>query len=1193
MPASPTSGPGPSLKKHKPNPTPPPPPPPRPAPTSPTRPSTSTSASRRVTRSQSRAYDQARADRQASVSTGSDLELVLDSEEGDDPFEYESDFGSADLVDDGNGQDDDDDEIVDAEMTVREEDGFDDADKTLVVATPSDAESVDVNDEPPAEPPKSNAGKGKMTARKQFALDVAHLAQRFDGTNSVVRAFARDEGEDTIRFLLHLPAPSQTVLRLCLMFPELSGYPSSHEVMCFAENEQLDANVELVLSEVAQLPRRADRSLNGIIEYLLTRIVQGEASPYATKEAKESQGANETDEDFDYEDDLVIMPVTRSDDLSRALRRDFKELIKEGFRPGFTRLSDFDLVVSVSKTVHSLGVPVRALEAWDSNLITGQTVYLVLLINFGATYPVNIDGLKRGEVQFKVGISPKYKPSRAAIGNAFRSRSSSIYTKGDFEAISLSVPLDSLFLNEFHEILSARRWNESCGWAAAELHSLADLGQASSGIDKKAGKAADKAEKEIAKSHQLPSDPMAGSKTCNNYPLLAFSYLLRRFILCPRFCLICYKRCDQTVSALKPFVCGSSLCLYQLISLGLGPSLEHEITTNASAVDLLVQLAYVSAREGGLKGDLLPNGLSLEVPETRHDGNWRKGDPVVEFDSLPSDVEKQRGVAALILELPPINEMKRWLLCEDLTEGERAMNRLRKLSDMRDGSVSTSAWRLLRFIVASNTSYLKLIEDDDELVEGVPKDHRQFRLVVGDPAKEHLLAQNVKRAQTKDPNASSYPTLFAWHGSSVKNWSAILREGLHFKQTVNGRAYGHGVYFAIDGNVSLGTYAQPATTSWKNADFPISKMAALCEIVNLPKEYVSSNPYLVVDKVDWIQCRYLIISRHTTPSLVSTEASLSDDASRRSARPSTARVPIKKISLDPIRRPTLGNAKIAIPDVVEKLEKMEADLDDTKEELNESDLELLKEPSVVQLSSSGSASPKKPGRVKRTASALDAPGSQKKGPVEDSFIPCDDARLGLIKMLPPPANPNRSAMMTIRREMKQLLEQQELEGSVEAGFYFDPERSNDNLFTWIIEFPRGSFDQDLPLVKDMKAKRVESILLEVRFGESFPFSPPFFRVVHPRFLPFMYGGGGHVTGGGSICMDLLTTDGWAASYSVSAVFLQIRMAMSNLEPRPARLDPSQWNSPYSMEEAIAGFKRAAATHGWKVPAELEQIARGG
>ena len=70
-------------------------------------------------------------------------------------------------------------------------------------------------------------------------------------------------------------------------------------------------------------------------------------------------------------------------------------------------------------------------------------------------------------------------------------------------------------------------------------------------------------------------------------------------------------------------------------------------------------------------------------------------------------------------------------------------------------------------------------------------------------------------------------------------------------------------------------------------------------------------------------------------------------------------------------------------------------------------------------------------------------------------------------------------------------------------------------------------------------------------------------------------------------MDLLTPTAWNPVYTISAVLLQIRMAMSNLDPRPARLD-AQWQQPYSMPEAIEGFKRAAAAHGWAVPADLNR-----
>lgn len=46
--------------------------------------------------------------------------------------------------------------------------------------------------------------------------------------------------------------------------------------------------------------------------------------------------------------------------------------------------------------------------------------------------------------------------------------------------------------------------------------------------------------------------------------------------------------------------------------------------------------------------------------------------------------------------------------------------------------------------------------------------------------------------------------------------------------------------------------------------------------------------------------------------------------------------------------------------------------------------------------------------------------------------------------------------------------------------------------------------------------------------------------------------------GGSMCMDLLTSDGWLPSYSIPAILLQIKLAISNLEPQPARL-AQNWN----------------------------------
>lgn len=40
--------------------------------------------------------------------------------------------------------------------------------------------------------------------------------------------------------------------------------------------------------------------------------------------------------------------------------------------------------------------------------------------------------------------------------------------------------------------------------------------------------------------------------------------------------------------------------------------------------------------------------------------------------------------------------------------------------------------------------------------------------------------------------------------------------------------------------------------------------------------------------------------------------------------------------------------------------------------------------------------------------------------------------------------------------------------------------------------------------------------MEVDFPPTFPFAPPFFRILKPRLLPFLQRGGGHVTSGSSL-----------------------------------------------------------------------------
>jgi len=217
------------------------------------------------------------------------------------------------------------------------------------------------------------------------------------------------------------------------------------------------------------------------------------------------------------------------------------------------------------------------------------------------------------------------------------------------------------------------------------------------------------------------------------------------------------------------------------------------------------------------------------------------------------------------------------------------------------------------------------------------------------------------------------------------------------------------------------------------------------------------------------------------------------------------------------------------------------------------------------------------------------------GPPQTDFIPGSLDHNQLPK-LPMPSYANTATTKRLNQDLKALIDVQKRTPLHELGWYIDPEKVN-NLYQWIVELHSFNMfneeNQVLPLVTDMKKHDVKSIVLELRFPGSYPNNPPFIRVIRPRFLPFMNGGGGHVTAGGAICHALLTTDGWLCTTTIESVLLQIRMAMASTDPKPARLQirgqctVGDSNS-YGSSEAIEAYKRACITHGWTVPADFDQ-----
>lgn len=85
---------------------------------------------------------------------------------------------------------------------------------------------------------------------------------------------------------------------------------------------------------------------------------------------------------------------------------------------------------------------------------------------------------------------------------------------------------------------------------------------------------------------------------------------------------------------------------------------------------------------------------------------------------------------------------------------------------------------------------------------------------------------------------------------------------------------------------------------------------------------------------------------------------------------------------------------------------------------------------------------------------------------------------------------------------------------------------------------------------------------EMTFPENFPFEAPFIWVIKPKFA-FRTG---HVTIGGSICMESITPAGWSSAWSIEGIFMEIISIILAPESK-AWLDWSQKGLSYSYAEA--------------------------
>jgi ubiquitin-conjugating enzyme E2 Q len=302
------------------------------------------------------------------------------------------------------------------------------------------------------------------------------------------------------------------------------------------------------------------------------------------------------------------------------LRHDIMAVtLEKGFQTGYwgdIRRSD-TCYFSVAVRIRLLGISGACLRAWG----VADVEYLCVLIRFTEGYMPLQEALKNQRtISFRTGIARSYKPSFANVLRAFLPPNTKERAMLDEQAANeddywkpsfISRPLDELFNKTFIPIVKLRVAGMS--WPGAEA--FLDEVQGIVGKDLPNANKYNKPEDLETRHyrHLVKTDHLQGCDKDKASSLrVVLEFAVRHFARCTEFCLVCHRKMDLELQAIKPYVCGRSLCLFQYMTFSFGPSLEHEILTEPYVVDLLVSLCYQSAAVNQLT--VFPSGLCLRVP---------------------------------------------------------------------------------------------------------------------------------------------------------------------------------------------------------------------------------------------------------------------------------------------------------------------------------------------------------------------------------------------------------------------------------------------------------------------------------------------------------------------------------------------------------------------------------------------------
>ncbi|VDN59979.1 unnamed protein product [Dracunculus medinensis] len=141
---------------------------------------------------------------------------------------------------------------------------------------------------------------------------------------------------------------------------------------------------------------------------------------------------------------------------------------------------------------------------------------------------------------------------------------------------------------------------------------------------------------------------------------------------------------------------------------------------------------------------------------------------------------------------------------------------------------------------------------------------------------------------------------------------------------------------------------------------------------------------------------------------------------------------------------------------------------------------------------------------------------------------------------------------------------------------------DDSLYNWHVRLKK--VDPDSHLAMDLKTlyntENQDHLLFQFLFKDTFPFEPPFVRLVSPMIQ------NGFILNGGALCMEILTKQGWSSAYSLENLILQIA---ATLVKGKARIQ-FDIKGQYSLQKAQTSFNSLVQIHaksGWFTPPKAD------